>query len=169
LPVSSGRFPQAIRVLRYSRTTTEEIVYFHIRGYYPLGHGFPATSVNKLFDHSPRYKTDIVALQPPTLIAQNPALRDTVRLRSSLGSIRFRSPLLTKCFLPPARTLTYADITQTYAENANTIAFRLRSSASSLRLSAILSETRYWFLFLQVLKCFTSLGLLARSAQVTSL
>ena len=66
LPVSSGRFLRATRVSKYSRTTTKEIIYFHVRDYYPLGCIFPDTSVNKLLYNSSRYKTDIVALQPPT-------------------------------------------------------------------------------------------------------
>src|SRR3989338_7808487 len=62
LPVSSGKFLRATRVSKYSRTATEEIIYFRVRDYYPLGCIFPDTSANKLLCNSPRYKTDVAAL-----------------------------------------------------------------------------------------------------------
>ena len=49
LPVSTGRFPRAIHVSRYSRTETKKILYFRSRDYYPLGSCFPAHSVNIIF------------------------------------------------------------------------------------------------------------------------
>ena len=64
MPVSSGRFAQAIRVLSYSRTATKKISYFRLRGYHPLGPSFPAHLANTKFCNFFRYKTDIAALQP---------------------------------------------------------------------------------------------------------
>ena len=53
LPVSTGRFPQAIRVLGYLRIETKKVYCFRIRGYHPLGLVFPDDSSNiKLFDFS---------------------------------------------------------------------------------------------------------------------
>ena len=49
LPVSSGKFPRAIRVSRYSRMGTKKIIYFRLQGYHLLGPSFPACSSNKLF------------------------------------------------------------------------------------------------------------------------
>ena len=53
LPVSSGGFPRAIRVPRYSRTTARKIFCFRLQGYYLLGPGFPARSANKIFFNFP--------------------------------------------------------------------------------------------------------------------
>ena len=47
LPVSSGGFPQAIHVLRYSGTIVEETVRFRLQDYYLLGCRFPAASANE--------------------------------------------------------------------------------------------------------------------------
>src|SRR3990167_2381543 len=47
LPVSTGGFPQAIRVLGDLRIGTKKDLYFHLRGYHPLGPSFPARSANK--------------------------------------------------------------------------------------------------------------------------
>ena len=44
LPVSSGRFTRAIRVPSYSRIGAQKIFIFRVRGHYPLGRCFPATS-----------------------------------------------------------------------------------------------------------------------------
>ncbi len=52
LPVSSGRFTQATRVLSYSRTLTEEVLRFRIRDYYPLGFIFPDDSPNETLCNS---------------------------------------------------------------------------------------------------------------------
>src|ERR1035437_3252318 len=49
LPVSSGKFPRAIRVSRYSRIRTKKTVYFRLQGYHLLGLSFPEHSSNKLF------------------------------------------------------------------------------------------------------------------------
>jgi len=49
LPVSTGRFPRATHVSRYSRTETKKILYFRLRGHYPLGLCFPAHSTNIIF------------------------------------------------------------------------------------------------------------------------
>ena len=45
LPVSSGKFTQAIRVLRYSRTI-KKLFRFRLRGFHPLGPCVPARSAN---------------------------------------------------------------------------------------------------------------------------
>jgi hypothetical protein len=45
LPVSSGRFAQAIRVLSYSRALYK-LHRFRLRGFHPLGRCFPAASAN---------------------------------------------------------------------------------------------------------------------------
>ncbi len=65
LPVSSGRFPQAIHVLRYSRIAIKKIFYFRILGYYHLGLCFPANSPNKIFCNFFDIN-HIATLQPPT-------------------------------------------------------------------------------------------------------
>src|SRR3989344_4029406 len=57
LPVSSGGFPQAIRVLWYSRTKTRKIVCFRVRDYHPLGCFFPEASTNKRFCNFPPDKS----------------------------------------------------------------------------------------------------------------
>ena len=49
MPVSSGGFPQAIRVLRYSGTVTRKMRSFRLRVYYPLGLCFPADSTTNAF------------------------------------------------------------------------------------------------------------------------
>ena len=53
LPVSTGGFPQAIHVLRYSRIVTREMLHFHLPGYHRLRLGFPADSINETFFDSP--------------------------------------------------------------------------------------------------------------------
>ena len=47
LPVSSGGFPQAIRVPGYLRIETKKTFYFHLQGYHLLGLSFPTHSINK--------------------------------------------------------------------------------------------------------------------------
>src|SRR3989344_3993237 len=46
LPVSSGKFTQAIRVLRYSRTI-KKLFQFRLRGFHPLGPCVPARSATE--------------------------------------------------------------------------------------------------------------------------
>ena len=101
LPVSSGRFTQAIRVLSYSGAKPREVLCFRVRGFHPLGLGFPANSTNTKLCNSPRAKRDGFVLQPRALKGLG------------LGSSAFA---------------------RRYLRNA------------------------YWSLFLQVLRCFTSLG-----------
>ena len=84
--VSPPCFPRAIHVSKYSRSVTEKIISFHIRGYYPLGLSFPADSVNLLFCNS----SDIMSrycLTTPTV------------KNSRFGLFPFRSPLLRKSLL----------------------------------------------------------------------
>ena len=53
LPVSTGRFPRAIRVPGYLRIETKKIYCFRTRDYHPLGLDFPDDySNNKFFDFS---------------------------------------------------------------------------------------------------------------------
>jgi hypothetical protein len=47
LPVSTGGFPQAIRVPGYLRIETKKVVCFNLGGYHPLGLSFPTHSANK--------------------------------------------------------------------------------------------------------------------------
>ena len=111
LPVSSGRFTQAIRVLSYSRTLTEEVCYFRVRDYYPLGFIFPDDSPNNTLCNSSHVN---MALAP-----YNPCHASM----SGLGSSRFA---------------------RRYSGNT------------------------HWYLFLSVLRCFTSRGaLLPLKAEVT--
>ena len=49
MPVSTGGFTQAIRVLSYSRTKTKKTFSFRLRAYHPLGDRFPAASANQIF------------------------------------------------------------------------------------------------------------------------
>src|SRR3989338_429826 len=65
LSFSSCGFPQAIRVLRYSRTEARKIVCFHVRDYHPLGRRFPATSINKQFCNFPRINTRLLPYNTP--------------------------------------------------------------------------------------------------------
>ena len=97
LPVSSGRFTQAIRVLSYSRTTTKELYYFRVRDYYPLGFCFPADSANNTICDSSRFKNDVVALQPP-IPPPSPVCTDGEG-EIEFGLIPFRSPLLREFLL----------------------------------------------------------------------
>ena len=64
LPVSSGRFTQAIRVLSYSGITSVKILCFRVRGFHPLGLGFPANSTNTRFCNFTHRKGEDVILQP---------------------------------------------------------------------------------------------------------
>ena len=64
LPVSPGGFPQAIHVLRYSRTTTGKIFCFNVRDYYPLGLCFPAYSANKIFFDFPHINMKLLPYNP---------------------------------------------------------------------------------------------------------
>ena len=96
LPVSSGGFPQGIRVLRYSRTETKETNDFRLRDYHPLGSSFPAHSSNHSFVHSSCNKLQHLRLTTPGL---NRVTYLSIRrtIKTEFGLFRFRSPLLTKC------------------------------------------------------------------------
>ena len=65
LPVSTGRFTQAIHVLSYSRTMTIETFYFRIRDCYRLGFSLPEDSTNKTFCNSTRVNTTSSSYNPP--------------------------------------------------------------------------------------------------------
>ena len=97
LPVSSGRFPRAIRVSRYSRTETKKIIYFHLRGHYPLGLCFPAHSVNILFCNFSRNRFlgnyDVSALQP---LATLHYIRVARRLTQTLHRPRWQNANCTR-------------------------------------------------------------------------
>ena len=95
LPVSSGRFPRAIRVSRYSRTETKEIFDFRLRDYYPLGCYFPKASPNQIFFDSPSRRSGTVsALQPPASILI--PIEIGTKNETGFGLLPFRSPLLRK-------------------------------------------------------------------------
>ncbi len=64
LPVSSGRFTQAIRVLSYSGIKSRKVLRFRVRGFHPLGLGFPANSTNTKLCNFLRLKSDDFILQP---------------------------------------------------------------------------------------------------------
>ena len=99
LPVSTGRFPRAIRVPGYLRIETKKVYHFRIRGYHPLGLVFPDdSSNNKLCNFSTINSTSLPCNPHPKsesacskLIDIRPTILDEFSL------LRFRSPLLTKC------------------------------------------------------------------------
>ena len=98
LPVSSGGFPQAIRVPGYLRIETKKSFYFHLQGYHLLGLSFPAHSINK--------KICNFSTINGTSLPCNPHCIATI----SLDYIRFRSPLLTECifvYFPPGTEMFY--------------------------------------------------------------
>ena len=64
LAVSSAGFPQAFRVLKYSRTITKEKICFRLQGYYLLSLCFPANSANIFFCNSFRNKTASLSYNP---------------------------------------------------------------------------------------------------------
>ena len=94
LRVSSRGFPQAFRVLRYSRRVAGEINCFRLQDCHPLWFGFPADLTNNLFFNSPllvKFGT-ATPLQPPAPSG------------AGFGLFPFRSPLLRKSqlfSLPP--------------------------------------------------------------------
>ena len=92
LPVSSGKFLRATRVSKYSRTATEEIIYFRVRDYYPLGWNFPVPSANKLLCNSSRYKYRSCRLTTP----MHHAKRDDGKLKFKNQSAKLRSEFFQK-------------------------------------------------------------------------
>ncbi len=63
LPVSSGRFAQAIRVLSYSRTI-KKLFRFRLQGFHLLERCFPAASAITTICNFVSFKMTIIALQP---------------------------------------------------------------------------------------------------------
>ncbi len=86
LPVSPGRFIQAIHVSDYSRSMAKENTSFRLRGYHPLGLCFPADSSIKYFCNSSSNKWNAIALQPRSDCSER------------FGLLPFRSPLLRECY-----------------------------------------------------------------------
>ena len=109
LPVSSGTFPRAIRVSRYSRTMIKETYDFRLRDYYPLGCFFPETSSNhKFFNSSYLLLSNVIALRPPASIPWHDYACNEIE--TEFGLFRFRSPLLTKSqlfYFPPVTEMFY--------------------------------------------------------------
>jgi len=97
LPVSSGRFPRAIRVPGYLRTETKKILCFRLWDYHPLGLSFPTHQANKRFDNFSAING--------TSLPRNPHL-----LLGKFSLLRVRSPLLTECmfvYFPPGTEMFY--------------------------------------------------------------
>jgi hypothetical protein len=117
LPVSSGRFIRAIRVSNYSGVKAQERRIFNVRGHYPLGRCFPATSAIFVFCNSCRTSTELLSYYPTS---EDLVWAVPVSLAATQGIARV-------VFHP--------------------------FEASNRQ-----NTTRYCFLFLQVLRCFTSLG-----------
>ncbi len=109
LPVSSGRFPRAIHVSRYSRTETKEIYDFRLRAHYPLGGFFPKASSNHKLCNSSHNELCRSSLTTPS---NNPTtgLASCGEIVTEFGLIPFRSPLLRKFLLvstPPGTEMFY--------------------------------------------------------------
>jgi hypothetical protein len=116
LPVSSGRFIRAIHVSNYSGIEAQESYLFHVRGHYPLGRCFPATSVINIFCNSCHTSMELLSYYP--------------EYRSIwFGLLPFRSPLL--------------------RESREWLSIRTNIMRER-------KATRCCFLFLWVLRCFTS-------------
>ena len=114
LPVSSGRFPQAIRVLRYSRMTIKELDRFKIQDYHLLWFFFPEDSSNS-----------------PIFYSLSPSASCSIAQAKRARKITI--------ILQPRYSCEYG---------LGFFAFARRYLRNSV-----------WFLFLQVLRCFTSLGM----------
>jgi hypothetical protein len=67
LPVSAGKFTQAIHVLNYSGVIIKEIFYFRLQDCYFLWFSFPANLTNKIFFYSSQLN-GIIILQPRQII-----------------------------------------------------------------------------------------------------
>jgi hypothetical protein len=94
LPVSTGGFPQAIRVPGYLRIETKKVFYFNLRGYHPLGPSFPTRSANKkLFDFSAINSTSLPCNPHPK--SQSVSASPFDRAESAL---RFRISLVSSAF-----------------------------------------------------------------------
>ncbi len=104
LPVSSGRFTQAIRVLSYSGIKSRKILHFCIRDFHPLGFGFPANSTNTRFCNFPRRKGDNLILQPRAHKEHSLGFSAFARryLRNTCWSLFLR---VLRCFTSPGALL----------------------------------------------------------------
>ena len=135
LPVSSGRFPRATRVSRYSRTETKKILYFHLRDHYPLGSCFPAHSINIKFCN---FSHNNILLKLWRFCLTTLLLRSTLRYElQRTGLLRIR--LVLRSFRAKHKAKEEFGL------------LRFRSP-----LLAQYCSCEHCFLFLRVLKCFTS-------------
>ena len=102
MPVSSGGFPQAIRVSRYSRAEKRKTSSFRLRGHHPLW--LPLSSGIRLTAH-------LVTLLPASSAGKFPSYDCISSLRTKhSGLFRVRSPLLTESQLftfPPGTEMFY--------------------------------------------------------------
>ena len=193
MPVSSGGFPQAIRVLRYSRTEARMAVCFHVRDYHPLGCRFPAASINKQLCDIPRINTTLLPYNPvapryarrecimehATWNIQNPVFHPTCSIfhisfvsntvrNDGLGFSAFARRywrnihpntnfgIVASCFRNLCCAMYIA------SPESNPLTNVLRATKHNAKVGVRASS----FLLLLVLKCFTSQGMLARSAEI---
>lgn len=113
LPVSSGGFLQAIRVLEYSGVRTKKLCAFRLRDYHPLWCWFPTTSsIHTICNFSSCERSH------PTTPFFN-----FLRNKKRFGLICFRSPLLTEFLLVsfPRGTEMFHFPRYTYAINLHII------------------------------------------------
>ena len=109
LPVSTGGFPQAIRVLGYLRIGTKKIFHFRLRGYHPLGPSFPARWANERFFNSSAINGTSLPCNPAPH-TESPTLTLVILCMARFSLLRVRSPLLTECmfvYFPPGTEMFY--------------------------------------------------------------
>ena len=97
MPVSTGGFHQAIRVLVYLRTETKKILSCRTWDYHPLGSSFPARRANKrFFDFSDINVTSLPC--NPALLAQDGLVFSAFARRYLRNACLFIFLLVLKCF-----------------------------------------------------------------------
>ena len=97
MPVSSGGFPRAIRVPRYSRIATRETARIRLPGFHLLWRSFPGASACALFFDSPRINSTSPSYNPSARSTQITSFHLwTVCYARRFGLLPFRSPLLRK-------------------------------------------------------------------------
>jgi hypothetical protein len=84
LPVSSGGFPQAFRVLGYLRAETKKFFYFRLQGCHLLGLTFPGYSANKRFCNFSDINVTSLSCNPQPKSHSINLATDSVRFRLSL-------------------------------------------------------------------------------------
>ena len=112
LPVSTGGFPRAIHVSRYSRTETKKILCFRSRDYYPLGSCFPAYWTNKIFcnfSHNKLWRFHLTTppYYPCSSFPTNKDRRVVWALSFSLAATKEMSFLRTLFYFPPGTEMFY--------------------------------------------------------------